>query len=383
MNTPQITTKFLGTLFLLLLLSNCKNNDSNCIKTSAKAWPFVCDSELTAPFVGINIDSWRFSIDQGEVYSYEDFYEMFAQAKTAAGATVIRLHLHGYTFEPSVGNYNETAFVQLDKFIKAAGDNDMQVLICLRDYMWAPWPTSSYDPYWSYGSSWAIGQPDLLNPAPNKDAILKEPGAIAAYKNFITHVLTRENTLTSVTYASDPVIWGWEIINEPKVEIGVLKPWIDDVVAYAKTLTDLPIGIATVGVEPTWWSSGSSLWGELDSAELDFIAIHYYADSSLYKGTPDTNNIAVMRDRFRAATSLGKPVYLTEFGCINTTDRQTMIHLYATIMSVAMEEGIGGVIPYSWGPHGPRGWGGPKSYCITEDYKDLCLLMKTLSDHNK
>jgi hypothetical protein len=37
------------------------------------------------------------------------------------------------------------------------------------------------------------------------------------YKNFLTALVTRVNTITGVAYRDDPTIFAWELINEPRV----------------------------------------------------------------------------------------------------------------------------------------------------------------------
>jgi mannan endo-1,4-beta-mannosidase len=37
------------------------------------------------------------------------------------------------------------------------------------------------------------------------------------YKNFLTALVTRVNTVTGVAYRDDPTIFAWELINEPRV----------------------------------------------------------------------------------------------------------------------------------------------------------------------
>lgn len=68
-----------------------------------------------------------------------------------------------------------------------------------------------------------------------------------AYKNYITTILTRVNTITNVTYSQDPTIFALELANEPHttddyeknhniVPGTLVKAWIKDIVAFIKTL---------------------------------------------------------------------------------------------------------------------------------------------------
>jgi mannan endo-1,4-beta-mannosidase len=39
---------------------------------------------------------------------------------------------------------------------------------------------------------------------------------VQAYKNWISHLLNRENTYNGLLYKNDPTIFGWELANEPR-----------------------------------------------------------------------------------------------------------------------------------------------------------------------
>lgn len=98
-------------LFCGLLFFDCLVSD-NARWPLFENWPFDCVRSLESPRVGVNLDSWRFIISAGEVYSFEDFSVMFHEARTAAGADLVRIHLNGGAFEPAVGQYNKNAFRQ-------------------------------------------------------------------------------------------------------------------------------------------------------------------------------------------------------------------------------------------------------------------------------
>ena len=50
------------------------------------------------------------------------------------------------------------------------------------------------------------------------------------FKNFISHVVGRVNTVNGVAYRDEPAIFAWEIINEPRYtgdsSGDVLQAWI-------------------------------------------------------------------------------------------------------------------------------------------------------------
>ena len=69
-----------------------------------------------------------------------------------------------------------------------------------------------------------------------------------AYKNYISYILNRRNTITGVLYKDDPIIFALELANEPRTtdnyeyKLG-LKPgstvlaWVYEIAAYVKSIS--------------------------------------------------------------------------------------------------------------------------------------------------
>ncbi|CAI7837430.1 unnamed protein product [Closterium sp. NIES-53] len=82
-------------------------------------------------------------------------------------------------------------------------------------------------------------------------AFFVDPLCRTFYKNFIKAVIMRRNTLTGQLYRDDPTIFGWELMNEPRVYADpsgdVLQAWITDMAAYVKSLD--PNHLLSIGSE--------------------------------------------------------------------------------------------------------------------------------------
>jgi mannan endo-1,4-beta-mannosidase len=321
-------------------------------------------------FIGANLDPWRFMTGVGEVYSYNQIRAIVRDAVQHTGAKVIRVHLNGGGFEPAVGSYNEAAFKQLDYVIAACREYKVYVLIALRDYLWSPWPPQAYDPYWYLGGGSKAN--------PNKDAILLNAQAKQAFKNFMAYILGRRNTITGTYYKNETNILGWELINEPNVmPNGSIRTWINEMAGFVRTIdANHLIGIAIGAMEYDWWAPGTMNWKELDTPALDFVDIHYYADPNLYSHPVNQHNVQKIKQRVASVRALHKVAIIGEFGCISTVDRETILNLYTTVMDAAFGEGAAGAMPYSWGPKGPNGWGGPGSFAMYSDDTRICTLLK-------
>ena len=320
-------------------------------------------------FIGANLDPWRFYTEDGEIYSRDDFRAMVQNAVQATGARIIRMQMNGGAFEPTLGADNEAAYLQLDDLIAACAEYKVYLLPALRDYCWAPYPSSTYDPYWYQ----AGGTPG----APNKDAILTDPATITAFKAYLSRVLNRVNTVSGVVYKNDPVIFGWEIINEPNTAAGDFTAWLGDLATYVKTVDpDHIVAFALAGSEYPYYADASS-WQTFQVPQLDFIDIHYYPDPTAEDPTSATN-IARIVNRVTNARTLGKPVIVGEFGWDRASDA-LLEELYSTLFATAFANGANGCLPYAWGPLGPNGWGGPSGFDIYTDRPALCTLIKDTS----
>ena len=55
--------------------------------------------------------------------------------------------------------------------------------------------------------------------ANNCDEFYTDPNAIMLYKQYAKTIITRVNTITNVSYANDPTIMAYDLMNEPRCEL--------------------------------------------------------------------------------------------------------------------------------------------------------------------
>jgi len=221
MKTKLFLAKIAGLALIGALVFTACDSNSNDDSSSWKP-PAITDFMKVSgtvlsngfTFTGSNLDNWRFNTQAGEVYSQEEVEKWVTNAVKNIHLQVLRMMMTGCNFESSTGTFNEKAFKQLDYLLAAASKNNIYILISLRDYLWESWPPDAYDPYWYFGGGTTTN--------PYKNAILENNDAKFAFKNFISYVLNRTNTVTGIQYKNDPHIFGWEIINEPN-DIPALK----------------------------------------------------------------------------------------------------------------------------------------------------------------
>jgi mannan endo-1,4-beta-mannosidase len=115
-------------------------------------------------------------------------------------------------------------------------------------------------------------------------------------KEYMTHVLSRINRFTGEAYASDPRIFAYEVMNEPRNKNGrndnSVARWLQEMASHFRTLDTQHM--LTVGLDGFFSSSTPELqaYNPYNGAELegidflniakipefDFIGIHAHVD---------------------------------------------------------------------------------------------------------
>ena len=86
-----------------------------------------------------------------------------------------------------------------------------------------------------------------------------------AYKNYVTKIVTRKNSITGTAYSADPAIFAWELANEPRTSKGyedglgvprgsLIKAWIAEMAAFIRSLDSHHMVNAAL---PIWKCSSS------------------------------------------------------------------------------------------------------------------------------
>jgi len=266
----------------------------------------------------------------------------------AMGATNIRL-LAGSETSPLAGSiprgitrspqdYDEALLTGLDFCLAEMARRDMRAILFLSNY----WQ-------WSGGFAqhvrWATGA-DI--PDPDKPVVAKgdwhafmqfsakfyrTDAAMASYRDYVTRVIHRRNTINGRIYRDDPTIMTWELANEPRPcaddgsiekDVPVFCGWVD---ATARFIHEqAPNHLVCTGSE--------GVWGSLQKPEvfvashktpaIDYVTVHMWLKNWGWLKTPELSpefetaaNKA--RDHVEMHTKIAteilkKPLVLEEFG---------------------------------------------------------------------
>jgi mannan endo-1,4-beta-mannosidase len=192
------------------------------------------------------------------------------------------------------------------------------------------------------------------------DDFYTDPVIRGWYKDWISHVLNRVNSLTGVAYKDDPTVMAWELANEPRcVGSGVYPPsaacaaptitdWAADISAHIKSVDrNHLVGSGDEGflcTDPTGSDSLYNCGERVDSLALaqlstiDMMSLHLYPDGWNRDVAWATEWI---RKHATLAKQIGKPSLLGEFGFL---DKSTRNPVYQQWTDAAIKSGIDGFL---------------------------------------
>ncbi|XAR59604.1 Mannan endo-1,4-beta-mannosidase [Bertholletia excelsa] len=229
------------------------------------------------------------------------------------------------SLQPFPGSYNEQVFEGLDYVIWEAGKQGISVILSL---------VNNWEDYGGKRQyvQWARGRGQPLN---SDDDFFTNPLVKSFFKNHITTVLTRVNTLTGVAYKDDPAIFAWELMNEPRSQTDLsgrsIQEWIKEMAGHVKSVDKnhmLEIGLegfyGEAMAEKKQFNPGYQVGTDFISNNqipaIDFSTIHLYPDQWIAGGGSNEGEAAAFVDRWIQAhindseRVLGKPLILAEFG---------------------------------------------------------------------
>jgi mannan endo-1,4-beta-mannosidase len=162
------------------------------------------------------------------------------------------------------------------------------------------------------------------------------------YKNWITKLVNRTNTITGVQYKNDPTIFAWELANEPRCinaslptsgtcTADTLVSWAGEMSTFVKSLdSNHMVSVGDEGFHPGQAGPANSwpynITDGVDHTRLtalpniDFGTYHLYPQG--WGQSPvDTWGTGWINDHNAVGAALGKPEILEEFGVTDQSIR--------------------------------------------------------------
>ena len=280
------------------------------------------DGDRVFRFLSFNIpnlyyveDDMRF--DCGMPFRLPDQFEIDDALGTIAqmGGQVVRTYtlslkkpgdpanLPRYILGP--GQFNEEAFTTLDRVIAAAHRHRVRLILPFMD-QW----------------SWWGGTAELAGFRGKKaEEVWTDPQLIQDFKDIVTFVLNRVNTVTGVRYRDDKAILAWETGNELRSP----PEWVRQIAAHIKSLDSNHLVLDGTQREVL-------LQASIDNPDVDFVTTHHYEKDP-------RSMIAHVRESAKMAKDR-KPYFLGEFGFLGTD-------ALCAVMDTVAEENLSGALLWS------------------------------------
>ncbi|HSE16486.1 MAG TPA: cellulase family glycosylhydrolase [Pyrinomonadaceae bacterium] len=266
---------------------------------------------------------------------------------------------HHY-FRRAPGEWNEDAFVHLDKVIAEAAKNNIYVQLCLTNW-WRD--TGGVTQYLRWAGINDAADDSYKFGINNEKAILfySNPDTRRLYREHLEKLATRKNTITGVFYHDDPTIFGWELMNEAQVITGrwaERRAWFEEMSAYLKSLD--PNHLIAPGAWGYRSSSERREWlADHAIPTIDYCDVHSYPrdDHDSFVGSPQALK-EFIDNRAAAAYSLRKPLVLGEFGMgVEGHNGASQLEWYRALFDGNARAGAGGVMFWILTPDARRGYG--------------------------
>ena len=265
-----------------------------------------------------------------------------------------------HSFRLAPGQWNEEAFVHLDRVIAEARKNNILVQLCLTNWWRDTGGVTQYLRWVGINDAADDSYPFGIN---NERAMLfyTNPETRRLYKEHLEKLASRRNTVTGVIYRDDPTIFGWELMNEAQVITGrwaERRAWFAEMSAYLKSLD--PNHMIAPGA-----------WGYRTSAErrewltdhriptIDYCDVHNYPrdDHDSFVDSPRALK-EFIDDRAAAAFSISKPLVFGEFGMgVEGYNGFSQADWYKAFFDGNARAGSGGSMFWILTPDPKRGYG--------------------------
>jgi mannan endo-1,4-beta-mannosidase len=266
---------------------------------------------------------------------------------------------------------NESALaLHLDAALAAASRAGIHILLSLVNNWPAYGGIAAYTQWRQAAAAAGVAPP--LSGAVFHDDFYVDPIMRGWYREWVSTIVGRVNTVTGVAYRADPTIFAWELGNElactnssaaaPCVVGGTSPPmraWVAEMSSLIKSMdSSHMVAIGDEGFygsspprstpcpRQQWWCTGAAGdWlGLLQLPGIDFGTLHMYPDSFRMGEWGIGSEGAVARgwvvNHTGEAQALGKPVLLEEVG--NGAAAVVQHELYGNYTQAALEAGTGG-----------------------------------------
>ncbi|MDX6695443.1 MAG: mannan endo-1,4-beta-mannosidase [Blastocatellia bacterium] len=267
--------------------------------------------------------------------------------------------LHPHPFRRGPEDWNEEAFVNLDRVLVEAARNNLRVQICLTNWWrdtggvvrylrWAGLPDAADDSQ-PFGINVERAMPFYSNETVRR-----------LYREHVKRIVARRNTVNGLFYRDDPTIMGYELMNEAQAPTGrwaERRAWVAEMSAYIKSLDpDHLVAPGTWGYRTSW--ERREWLEEHRIPTIDYCDVHIYPrdDADSFVDSPEALR-GFIDNRAAAAFAVEKPLVLGEFGMgLEGYNGSSQAEWYQAYFDGAARAGVGGALFWIMTPDPRRGY---------------------------
>jgi len=265
-----------------------------------------------------------------------------------------------FFFRKTPDEWNEKAFVELDRTIAEAARHNLRVQLCLTNWWRDTGGVTQYLRWAGIKDADDDKAPFGVN-VERAMLFYTNETTRRLYRQHVEKIATRRNTITGVLYRDDPTIFGYELMNEAQSQTfrwPERRAWFAEMSAYLKSLD--PDHLVVPGdwgyrsaAERREWLADHAL------PNIDYCDVHNYPinDHDSY-----VESLAALHEfvdnRVAAAWSLQKPLVFGEFGMGPEGHKGiSQVDWFRTFYEATARTGCGGVMFWIITPDPRRGYG--------------------------
>lgn len=265
-----------------------------------------------------------------------------------------------HPFRRAPDDWNEEAFVHLDRVLVEAARRNLRVQLCLTNWWRDTGGVTQYLRWAGVPEAADETQPFGIN-IERALAFYTNAETRRLYRQHVERIVTRRNTVTGMLYRDDPTIFAYELMNEAQALPGrwhERQEWVAEMSAYLKSLD--PHHLLTPGT----WGYRSAFERRAWLAEhrlphVDFVDVHNYPrdDHDSFVTSPAALG-EFITNRAAAAFSLNKPLVMGEFGMgPEGYEGVSQAEWYRAYFEHSAQSGAAGAIFWIITPDARRGYG--------------------------
>ena len=189
----------------------------------------------------------------------------------------------------------------------------------------------------------------------NKDLFYSQAKIKQLFKNYIAHIVPRNNSITNIHYSDDLSILAWELMNEPRISAGkenFLTEWTKEMSDYIKQKDSTHLIYTGSEAETGKNSTGTAL-GLCSIDSIDICSTHIYLydkQTPLYQNTKQLSKFIINQKEF--AKNNNKPLLIGEIGVSEKHKPfgKPPIEAIKDIVKIILDNDLDGYLIWDWDP---------------------------------